>query len=145
MINDSPKYTTKVDVYSFGIIMWELFFEEAPYLNYNSKKVYKFIPNNSKMNEFNILFHVLNGERPVIPFTNREEEILWLEEFVLPFNNSFSTSSLVAISDKYLDLMKLCWSEDPNSRPSFESISRQLQYLLYESKKTFPQYYQPIN
>ncbi|KAG2386295.1 hypothetical protein C9374_002741 [Naegleria lovaniensis] len=36
------KYNHKTDVYSFGIVMWELFFEENPYLNAHSKKLHHF-------------------------------------------------------------------------------------------------------
>lgn len=51
VISDSP-YSESCDVYSFGIIMWELFFEKTPF------------------SEYNVLIlpgKILNGLRPTIP------------------------------------------------------------------------------
>lgn len=74
--------TTKLDVYSFAIIMYELFFEENPYLNAHSEKIHRFTPadNSDKSSCFNIPAKVIKGFRPKIPFSNEEEQRIWISE-----------------------------------------------------------------
>lgn len=83
----------KTDVYSFGIILWELLTEQCPYSDINPSEY-----------EFRIK---KNCERPKIP----EETPKHLKK-----------------------LIELCWSSDPEERPSFHKI-----YELFTSKKVlFP-------
>jgi serine/threonine protein kinase len=48
--------STKADVYSFGVIMYEMFFEEMPYGSHSSME-----------SMIGLSTRVMNGERPVIP------------------------------------------------------------------------------
>lgn len=57
VISDSP-YTEKCDVYSFGIILWELLFEQIPFSDYNVL----ILPGK-----------ILGGLRPEIPQKVREK------------------------------------------------------------------------
>jgi len=50
---DREDYSFKADVYSFGIIIWELFTLQSPY---------------EDCNQYQILLKVGRGERPIIPF-----------------------------------------------------------------------------
>ncbi|KAF0972553.1 hypothetical protein FDP41_009158 [Naegleria fowleri] len=122
MVDDNPKYTPKIDVYSFAIIMWELFFEENPYVNDKSAKIHRFNSASSVENEYNVLLHVLNGSRPKIPFSSPLEEEIWLKEYVQPYQNGCSLPKLVQITNEYIELMKRCWQSEPELRPEFSEI-----------------------
>ncbi|KAG2383719.1 hypothetical protein C9374_004390 [Naegleria lovaniensis] len=121
---------TKIDVYSFAIIMWELFFEENPYLNDNVKKLHCF-PKAEKSNvtPLTIFVHIAKDElRPVIPFNNREELSQWSDMY-LQTQNNVEKNLLLETVEKYIELMKQCWAHHPSERPSFEQVFTQLSTL----------------
>jgi serine/threonine protein kinase len=84
--------STKVDVYSFGIIMYELFFETIPYRE-NEEKFESIVGLGTR---------VVGGLRPTLA--------------------NFSRNGLSEAENLYLELMQECWSEDPEARPSFDQI-----------------------
>jgi serine/threonine protein kinase len=95
-------YGEKCDVYSFGIIMYEVFFEIDAYSNEFEKEY---------GNLFNLAIAITqDGKRPTIPdsieykYTEQEET--------------------------YFDIMRRCWSEDAIKRPTFVEICETLEALL---------------
>jgi serine/threonine protein kinase len=85
---DSGNYGPACDVYSFGIILWELIFQKLPYVGETRHAV---------------LFEVKTHKRRP------------------------SLSSFPSNTPKMLEsLMKQCWSQSPQERPSFKSIVSQL-------------------
>jgi serine/threonine protein kinase len=93
-INNSVKQeqATKVDVYSFGIIMYETFFEKQPYHDDN-------LQNDSV---FTLGLRVVKNERPQIP-------------------NGIGVD-VTPVELQYIELMQQCWSLKPEDRPSFVQI-----------------------
>lgn len=87
-----PDMSTKLDVYSFGIIMHEVFFEELPYRT-NDEKFESVISLGSA---------IVYGLRPKIP--------------------KYLVENISEAESMYLTLMELCWDPNPSIRPSFEEI-----------------------
>jgi serine/threonine protein kinase len=99
-----PDHSTKVDVYSFGIIMYETFFEKQPYHKENQ----------SIDSIVTLGMRVVKNERPEIPEDSK--------------NPSDQGEKL------YLELMQHCWSVNPESRPSFNDIFNVFEEILSFSK-----------
>ena len=90
MLMNDPKCSTKVDVYSFGIIMYELFFETLPYAGEDHRSVIA------------LGRSVVAGHRPSIPEGVYE--------------------NVTENERSYLKIMKQCWQENVDVRPSFNDI-----------------------
>ncbi len=88
--------STKVDVYSFGIIMYEVFFEEQPY-QANAEQFESII---------GLATQVMDDTRPTIPW-----KLL---------------ADAQDKEKRYLELMKTCWHGDPTKRPSFDEVFSEL-------------------
>eukprot|EP01121_Diplochlamys_sp_Union-15-3_P012670 TRINITY_DN382_c0_g1_i2.p1 TRINITY_DN382_c0_g1~~TRINITY_DN382_c0_g1_i2.p1 ORF type:complete len:194 (+),score=26.11 TRINITY_DN382_c0_g1_i2:117-698(+) len=76
-------YTEKVDVYSYGVVLWEIVTSDIPFTNV----------------EAGLRSMVIGGARPDIPI---ETPKFWKQ------------------------LIRQCWQQDPEKRPSFRDISRKL-------------------
>ena len=136
------QYNHKVDVYSFGILMWEILFEENPYLHQNSPKFSKYgerrvLINDETQMSFNALGKVLKGERPIIPFNIQDKSLikLWIKDFLYmedqsAANNEDILNITVNALIAYIELMKECWHEIPTNRPEFAEITLRLTNLL---------------
>ena len=83
-ILENQPYTFKADVYSFGIVMWEILAREPPFADYPPHK---------------IIYNVINyKERPPLHKINSE------------------------CPDQLKFIMKACWAQKPEDRPSFKEI-----------------------
>ncbi|EFC48713.1 predicted protein [Naegleria gruberi] len=120
----STKITHKVDVYSFGIVMYELYFLENPYLNAASSKIHHFRKATCEDQPYTVPMKVLNNERPIIPFRNDEELHEWMNVYGQETSAPFSV--LKSVTEDYTKLMQQCWDMDPSNRPEFSDISKQL-------------------
>ncbi|KAL0477295.1 hypothetical protein AKO1_005449, partial [Acrasis kona] len=102
IILKTDTYGEKSDVYSFSIVMWELFFE---------KKAYKDEIDQDKTNLWNLGFDV--AKKRIRPLITQENYYLYPREEQL-----------------YLDLVQQCWSHEPDLRPDFAFICTQLTKML---------------
>ncbi|KAK8846981.1 hypothetical protein M9Y10_019555 [Tritrichomonas musculus] len=83
-------YNEKTDVYSFGILMYEVVTNKIPYSNING------------MTEYAFNFEVIEkNERPI-------------------FDES--------IKESIKNLIQLCWSKNPDERPTFEELFNKLAF-----------------
>lgn len=74
-------YTTAADVYSFGMILWEIISRKRPF--------------SSRQHDAHLIIDICNGIRPAVQ---------------------------TGTPNCYVDLMKKCWSNDPNQRPTMENV-----------------------
>jgi tRNA A-37 threonylcarbamoyl transferase component Bud32/preprotein translocase subunit YajC len=119
--DESANYTEKCDVYSFGIIMWELFFMVKPYfpLKKNTKQ---------RVNLLALGQRVVKGTRPEIPFELDDEP-----EMEKWFNMSHKQHSEFNADTvrKYIEICKDCWSGVPETRPSFDTLYDRISELQF--------------
>ncbi|KAL9641941.1 hypothetical protein ABK040_003999 [Willaertia magna] len=114
------RYSEKCDVYSFAIIMYELLFECKAY------------EKDLDTNIFSIGLKVLQGLRPFIPFDeNNLEQVKESLSSTMSFIEKEEIDKISFIVQQYILLMKKCWNEDQDLRPSFNEILQQLE-LLYK-------------
>jgi ankyrin repeat protein/serine/threonine protein kinase len=98
-------YTTKTDVYAFGMVMFELLTWREPFRN---------------TGHWEIINKVGKGERPVIPPR-------------LPgVANDNEIFIQGGVMEEYVQLMNRCWAQDPAARPEFEEIHPQLEKMLVQ-------------
>eukprot|EP01119_Soliformovum_irregulare_P018627 TRINITY_DN575_c0_g1_i1.p1 TRINITY_DN575_c0_g1~~TRINITY_DN575_c0_g1_i1.p1 ORF type:complete len:1549 (+),score=441.45 TRINITY_DN575_c0_g1_i1:27-4673(+) len=96
-IFNAAGYTEKVDVYGFGIVLWELSSGRVPFNNFSEQQV--------------ILGVSQKNLRPeIVPDT----------------------------PEPIVELMRQCWSANPNTRPSFEEILKTLHEIAEFMKEETP-------
>jgi serine/threonine protein kinase/GTPase SAR1 family protein len=98
--DSSYKYTNQVDIYSFGIVLWELLTLQFPFGEYEKNPIYF----NSETNNFDVRKIIRdiqqNHLRPSIP-----------EEF-----------EENPLTKPLCDLIRQCWHPIPNNRPKFLKV-----------------------
>lgn len=96
-------YTTASDVFSFGVIMWEMLMWKVPWAQYGGDTSHRIIQG------------VVQGQRPPIPKKKK-----------LP---GFKGEQLPPSLDAFIALMKRCWAQDPEERPSFGHVAAELRNM----------------
>jgi tRNA A-37 threonylcarbamoyl transferase component Bud32 len=117
---ESAVYDEKCDVYSFGIIMHEIFFMVKPYQPLSKAS-------QMRINLFTLGQNVLKGKRPDIPFDldNESDMLHWFTKCHKRAVNEFNAASV----RKYFEVCRECWSESAVLRPSFDSLYDRLAEL----------------
>lgn len=101
-------YTTKTDIYAFGMVMFELLTWREPFRN---------------TGHWEIINKIGKGERPVIPPR-------------LPGGPDNEIFVQGGVMEEYVQLMNKCWAQDPAQRPEFEDIHPQLEKMLVRHVKS---------
>lgn len=98
--------TKKADVYSFGIILWELLTFQRPYA----------VPDFDHYILFKLYNSIINNDlRPDIPD----------DRYLLPGDWN-------PILEEYISLMQNCWDSNPSNRPNFYEIEKNLKMIYYK-------------
>lgn len=105
IILDLP-YNEKCDVYSFGIVMYELLFERTPFQEVNDD--YGSIISSGNMITLSIDV-AQKGRRPIIPEYDKNDI------------RSFSDAE-----GRYINIMTKCWQHNAENRPSFDDVFEQI-------------------
>lgn len=96
-------YDNKCDVYSFGIIMWEVLTEQMPFDEFQCRSTNELVLRVGRDPSF----------RPSLPPLQEDNNI-----------------SFVQAQEKFRELIVQCWAHAPSDRPSFDVICKQLKNAL---------------
>ena len=124
------RYGAAADVYSFAIIMWQILAEK---------------PNPYEEDIFKVQYKVVQGARPCIPllqdslefhlnksgqkFRSKKEKNVQISQEFKPLMPLDDSEALEKSIGKYIDLMQVCWDQDPKNRPSFREITTKIEEL----------------
>ena len=101
IVGNRNRYGRGADVYSFGIMMWATWHRDIPY---------KQLILSEGLDAFQLAQRVSRGLRPTDAMINIGD-----------------TRADGAMSKKIDNLMRDCWADDPETRPSFEEVARRMQ------------------
>jgi len=132
------KYDEKVDVYSFGIIMHELFIMKKPFSDMPSSS-----ESSISMSLFALGSKIIRGERPFVPFDFESEELEQQQQIMNQFSKTHQCNlnelpnthyeplrdTICLLVKNYFRLCARCWDDNPENRPSFAEIETLLKDL----------------
>ncbi|EGD79881.1 TKL protein kinase [Salpingoeca rosetta] len=103
-------YSLAVDVYSFGLVMWETLARDVPYAEYRF---------------FGQLRDAVvdRRERPACPPSLLERG---------RGDDGVDEERARAVDDAYVSLMQRCWVHEPTQRPTFTQVSQELQAMVQQ-------------
>jgi tRNA A-37 threonylcarbamoyl transferase component Bud32 len=138
IMTGTGEYNEKCDVFSFGIMMHEIFTLIRPYERETSEI----------HNQFAIGMQIVNGYRPFVPpeilsqraaDDNEESVISTADTTILGYFNKsndlskkMKNTDIVKLVKMYFGLCMSCWAEEPAQRPSFDQV-----VMLLESFQNF--------
>jgi len=107
-------YSQMIDVYSFGIVFWELFSENPPFNEL-------MIANQNMHHDKSLQSKIISGLRPSL-------DDLLIENAREMMN--YSAEQLRSLKESVSLLLNQCWHHNPQSRPTFQQIKLSISQLI---------------
>lgn len=117
----------QVDVFSFGIVLWEILTGEEPYANMHYGAIIGAIPVHS-------FIHVQN----VVGMRFEWMMILFVKNAGGIVNNTLRPTIPAFCDDEWRTLMEECWAPNPTARPSFTEIAGRLRVMSSAATQSKP-------
>jgi serine/threonine protein kinase len=114
-------YSEKSDAYSFSMVTYETLTFMVPHAGKNDEEIARMATE-----KFQVQTYLL-----VRGFTAEEQEAKWLEENPLKNRRPDLDPVQPDCPELLLSLMKTCWADSPDKRPSFRQIVDDLETLQY--------------
>lgn len=103
------KYNEKVDVYSYGIVLWQVITAKTPFEGINRQSF--------------IIDVVEGGKRPDL------EEI----RLAIPGTNDF----MIYTQEQLIQIISSCWDPDPSKRPDMKDITATISQIQDEYMRDY--------
>ena len=115
-------YSQMIDVYSFGIVFWELFSENPPFNEL-------MIANQNTHHDKSLQSKIISGLRPSL-------DDLLIENAREMMN--YSAEQLRSLKESVSLLLNQCWHHNPQSRPTFQQIKLSISQLIQSLSSSSP-------
>ena len=108
-------FTTQSDVWSYGVVLWELF--SLCKMPYSGELKNEILGDKSSYLEAKIIFFLV-------------VEVTILKDLISLLRNGERLEKPLFIPDSVNQVMAKCWENDPKKRPSFSQLEKELGCML---------------